>query len=264
MAAFDAYLKKVTEYTEEMRGNGRQVREIDCPAELDKLVEGLPVKVGPQASSGLILRGDTYVEMGSPEAGSCAFLLYTNNASLIRDGKITLIGPDIPESSAASLPFAQIMLVGGANLGDVEYEAMDQLQYISDQVEGYMVRSGFQRMWSRVSKDAVAKGFNFETLGRALMTIFKSEEPKVQAVEVVFITSSKEDFVPLADMMAEVQVIGKDITTQNWKAKGIDLADCTVGVDCGSCGDQGVCDDIRKVTKARKKKVSKKKITAKS
>lgn len=265
MAIFDAYVKKVAEYTEEMRGNGRQVREIDCPTELDKLAEGLPVRVGPQASSGLILRGDTFIELGNPDAGSTAFLLYTDNPSLIRDGKVTLIGPDIPESPAASLPFAQVLMVGGAGLGKEEHEVLDQNQYVADQIEGYMVRSGFQRMWSRVSNDAAGKGFSFETLGRALMTIFKSEIAKVQAVEVVFVTSSKEDVQQLDDIATQVRKIGKDIVTKTWEAKGIDIAECNLGFDCNTCMDKDVCDDIKEVIKVvRRKKTSKAKITAES
>ncbi len=264
MAILDVYLKKVAKYVGGMRGNGRQVREIECPTELGKLLEGLPVRVGPQASSGIILRSDTFVELGNPDVASCAFLLYTDNPSLIRDGKITLIGPDIQESPAASLPFAQVLMVGGVDLAEEEHEVLDQTQYVSDQIEGYMDRSGFHRMWSRVRKDAAGKGFSFETLGRALMAIYKSEVPKVQAVEVIFVTSSKEDVEQLDNIATQVQKIGKDITTQHWKAKGFDVLECNLGWDCNSCKDKGVCDEIRKVVKVRKKKTSKTKIIAES
>jgi len=257
MAIFDVYVKRLAEYVEEMRGKGRQVREIDCPTAVSKLVEGLPVRVGPQASSGLILRGDTFVELGNPEAGSCAFLLWTDKPSLIRDGKITLIGPDIQESPGASLPFGQVLMVGGVGLGKEEHAALEYNQYISDQIEGYMIKSVSQLMWSRVSKDAAGRGFCFETLGGALMAIFKSEVPKVQAVEIVFVTSSKEDLQPLDDIGAQVRKIAKDIVRENWKAKGIDLLECTLGWDCNSCPDKPVCDDIKELITVRKKKASK-------
>ena len=257
MAIFDVYVKKLAEYVGEMRGKGRQVREIDCPTTISKLVEGLPVRVGPQVSSDLILRGDTFVELGNPEAGSCAFLLWTDNPSLIRDGKITLIGPDIQESSGASLPFGQVLMVGGVGLSEEEHEALEQNQYIANQIEGYMIRSVSQLMWSRVSKDAAEKGFCFETLGRALMAIFKSETPKVQAMEIVFVTSGKEDVQPLDDIGTQVRKIAKDIVRENWKAKGIDLLECTLGWDCGSCPDKPVCDEIKEVITVRKKRARK-------
>lgn len=254
MAIFDVYVKKLAEYAAEMRKKGRQVREIDCPAAVSKLLEGLPVQVGPQASSGIILRGDTFMELGNPDAGSCAFLLWTDNPSLIRDGKITLIGPDIPQSSGASLPFGQVLMVGGVGLGEEGHEALQQNQYISDQIEGYMIRSVSQLMWSRVSKDAAGKGFCFETLGRALMAIFKSAVPKIQAVEIVFVTSSKEDVQQLDDIATQVRKIGKDIVRETWKAKGFDIVECTLGWDCTSCPDKPVCDDIRELITVRKKK----------
>jgi CO dehydrogenase/acetyl-CoA synthase beta subunit len=257
MAIFDVYVKKLAEYVGEMQRNGRRVREIDCPSAVSKLVEGLPVRVGPQASSGVILRGDTFVELGNPATGSCAFLLWTDNPSLIRDGKITLIGPDIQESPGASLPFAQVLMVGGADLGEGEHEALEQNQYIADQIEGYMIRSVSQLMWSRVSKDAGQRGFCFETLGRALMAIFKSEVPKVQAMEIVFVTSGKEDLQPLHDIGTQVGKIARDIVRKNWKAKGIDLLECTFGWDCGSCPDKPVCDDIKELITVRKKRASK-------
>lgn len=261
MAIFDVYVKKLAEYVRGMREKGRQVREIDCPLTVSKLVEGLPVRIGPQASSGLVLRGDTFVELGNPEAGSCAFLLWTDNPSLIRDGKITLIGPDIQESPGASLPFGQVLMVGGVGLGEEGHEALERNQYVADQIEGYMIRSVSELIWGRVSKDAAEKGFCFETLGRALMAIFKSEMRKVQAMEIVFVTSSKEDLQPLDGIGAQVREIAKNIVTKNWQAKGINLVECTFGWDCNSCQYKPVCDNIRELIIVRKKKARKTKAT---
>ena len=264
MSVFDAYVKKVAGYVEEVRRKGGQFREFDSPAAVSELVEGLPVRVGPGASPGIILRGDTFVELGNPDAGSCAFLLWTDNPSLIRDGKITLIGPDIQETPGASLPFGQVLMVGGKELGKEEHSALEGSQYISDQVEGYMIKSTPERMWSRVGKDAAAKGFDFHTLGKALMTIFKSDVPKVQAMEVIFVTSSKEDVQRLDDIAQQVRKIDKDIVRETWLARGYDVLECTLGWDCDSCTDKPVCDEIKEVITVRKKKARKTPKVAKS
>lgn len=256
MSIFDAYVTKLTEYLREMRRNGRQVREIDCPTEISKLVEGLPVRVGLQANPDIILRRDTFIELGSPEAGSCAFLLWTDNPSLIADGRITLIGPDIQESPGASLPFGQVLMVGGEGLANEEHAALEQSQYIADKIEGYMIRSTSQRMWSRLSKTAAQKDFRFETLGKALMAIFRSEAPKIQAMEVIFVTSSKEDVQLLEGIAAQVRKIATDIVHETWKARGIDLLECNFGWDCNTCPDQTVCDDIKEIVKVRKKRAN--------
>lgn len=265
MAIFDIYVRKLTEYGAEVRKSGGKVREIDCPTSMSELLEGLPVRVGPGASAGLILRGDTATELGNPDAGSAALLLWTDNPSLIRDGKITLIGPDISESAGSSLPFGQVLMVGGEGLSEKEHERLESSQYVAGQIEGYMIKSTPGHMWCRVSKEALGKGFRFETLGRALMTIFKSETPKVQAVEVIFVTSSKDDLEPLVSIGEQVAQISRNITKDVWKAKGYDLdvIECTLGWDCRSCDYKPVCDDIRKVVKVRKTKASKNTSTAK-
>ena len=99
-----------------------------------------------------------------------------------------------------------------------------------------------------MSKDAAAKGFCFEVLGRSLMAIYKSSLPKVEAMEIVFVTSSKADVLRLNDIATEVREIGADIVKEHWKARGYDL-DCDL--DCRSCHDKDVCDDVRKIIAAR-------------
>jgi hypothetical protein len=70
MAMFDAYIEKVSRYIDEMRSGGRRCKELDRPGSPDELREGLRVAVGPGAHPGIVLRGDTFVELGNPQAGS--------------------------------------------------------------------------------------------------------------------------------------------------------------------------------------------------
>jgi CO dehydrogenase/acetyl-CoA synthase beta subunit len=251
MSVFDAYIRKVAEYVEALRTDGQEAREFTCRETPDRIKETLPVRVGPKAHQGIILRSDTYLELGNPLAGSCAFVLWTDTPSLIRDGKITLLGPDIPESPEASLPFAQVLIVGGEDLTERDHECLVQHQYISDRVEGYMIKSAPDRVWSRVSREAAAKGFDFETLGKALIGVVKSEEPRVRAMEIVFVTVSKEAVQGLAGLATQVRKISRDIVKENWKIRGYDI-ECAS--DCSSCGEKQVCDDIREVISIRKKK----------
>jgi len=115
-----------------------------------------------------------------------------------------------------------------------------------------MIKSVSQLMWSRVSRDAAGKGFNFETLGRALMAIFKSSVPKIQAMEIIFVTSSREDLKPLESIDEQVREISHNITKEVWLAKGYDI-ECTQLWDCESCPDSSVCDDIKEMVNVRKK-----------
>lgn len=251
MAVFDAYIKKINDYIDDLRGKGRQVREYSRPGSAVDLMSGLPVKVGPGAGSGIVLRGDTFVELGNPDTGSSSFLLWTDNPELIKNGRITLIGPDIPESQGQSLPFGQVIIVGGKKISEVGHEALDRTKYIADQIEGYMVKSLPRQTWCRVSSEAAAKGFNFEALGQAIMAIFKGSVDKIEAMEIVFITTSTEDIKTLDAINEQVLEISGHLIKETWSAKGYDI-ECFSTVDCDACPDKEVCDEIRDIVKVRK------------
>ncbi len=252
MTVFDVYVQKVAEYVETMRARGREIRTFQVPLSSARLSKSLPIRVGPGANPGIILRDDTSVELGNPEAGSSSFLLLTDSPSLLNDGRITLIGPDIKESAGKSLPFGQVLMVGGTSLADKDIEALQHVQIIGDQIEGYMTRSLTRNIWSRVSKDAVGKGFGFEILGQALMAICRSGHARIQTVEVVFITSGKNDLKSLNNLAEQVQKIGREVVRENWKIKGYDI-DCLS--DCSNCKDKSVCDDIKEVLREKKHKL---------
>jgi CO dehydrogenase/acetyl-CoA synthase beta subunit len=250
LTVFDAYILKIAEYVEDMRAQGRRIAVFNVPASVKQLKEGLPVRVGPNANPGIILREDTYVELGNPEVGSCAFILFTDKPELVNDGRITVIGPDIKDSDNKSLPFGQVLLMGGTELGGREHEELKYLGFVGDQIEGYMVRSYTRSIWSRVSKDAAAKGFCLESLGRALMSIYKSGNTKIESMEALFVTSGRGDIKELDDIATQVQKITREIVRETWKIRGYDI-DCAN--DCSSCSDKPVCDDIREVLRAKEK-----------
>ena len=244
MMIYDAYFPVLVDFVKRWTADGATCREFSA-------VHGspeLPVKIGAGAHPGVILRGDTYAELGNPEAGSAAITLFTDDISLIRDGKITLLGPDIPESAGASLPFGQIILIGGKNLQPSDHDQLQAAGIVSDYIEGYMVRSMSGCIWSRVSKAAAAKGFDFTTLGQALMALFRQNCPDIEALEIVFVTVNAAAVRELGGIAAQIQKITREMVKENWAIKGYDI-DCAN--DCSSCGDKIVCDDIREVLKIR-------------
>jgi len=251
MAVFDLYIQEVAAYLERLRKKVPEEKVFFCYEPPETLKQNLPVQVGPGSNPGIILRGDTFVELGNPLAGSGAFVLWTRDPSLIEDGKVTLLGPDIPESSGASLPFGQVLIVGGKDLSEKDHENLLEAQYVADQIEGYMLKSAPDRIWSRVSKQVAEKGFDFETLGKALMSLYKERKPRIEGMEIVFVTSSKEDVEELNKIAGQVHKISQEIMKESWKIRGYDI-DCDM--DCNSCGDKPVCDDIRDVVSTRKKK----------
>lgn len=250
MKAYEVHLSRVREYITEKRRQNRQIREIECDTGDENLAHGLPVGVGLRERKDIILREDTFVELGNPGVASCSFVIWSDDPSRIADGRITLIGTDIQESEGESLPFGQVIIVGGTELKEEHYLDLEKTQYISDRIEGYMLRSVPRRVWSRVSREAASRGFSFETLGRALMSIFRRKHLLVQATEVVFVTSSKEDVNQLDGIAVDVRKFSGEVRKLVRKDDG--TYECTE-YSCETCDEKALCDTIREWVTLRRR-----------
>jgi len=238
-------VKKLRNYVEERKQRGLQVREIQCPGDVESLLEGLPFQIDSQSDANIILKEDTFVELGPPNRASCVFILMSRNPSSVKDGRITLIGPDIQESAGKTLPIGQVLIVAGTGLRDKHYLELERCQYISNRLPGYMIRFFPRRMWSRVSKMAAENGFSFETLGRNLMALFKLTLPLIDAIEIIFITSGDADVEELSDIAKESRKKFVEIMKKRY--------DCTFAWSCDNCPYQSVCEEIKDMAELLKR-----------
>jgi CO dehydrogenase/acetyl-CoA synthase beta subunit len=149
-----------------------------------------------------------------------------------------VVGPDLPQLSGKQVSFGKIVMVAGDDFNEDNsfdrYREMELLRY-DIPLKGYMMRavSQYQREWSRVSREAVDKGFSFHILGGALIDKFIQLE-YVKSVEVMFITSSRQDVLELSTTADEaVKIIG----AMNKMAADLSF-------DCDTCEYNDVCDDV--------------------
>ena len=198
----------------------------------------------------IILKEDTHLELGHPSVGSCSATLATQDSSLIENGRISLIGPEIFELEEGLVPFAQIAFASCQ--GDVKEmsRSMDRQLHRSAQHEGYMIRSVPNVIWARVSKQAVSDGFSFNKLGTRLIESLWHEFGGVSAVEILFVTTCRDDILILNRMVDMARAKLKKILSFEHKVD--DTYECTTGNDCEECPEQEVCDSIRDVIKLRK------------
>ena len=201
----------------------------------------------PGGNRNVVLGSDVGLELGNPTMLSVSFSMWTEDIGAIEDSRITLIGPDMAESMGKSLPFGKVVIVGGkgfnADNSYDRYRDMDSIKYDID-LKGYMLRgvSQYRREWCRVSKDALRKGFSFDVLGRALIDKFKQKD-FVDAVEIIFVTSSSDDVSELSVISQYVAMI---VGAMNKMVEEMSL-------DCSSCEYQETCKDILELRKIRRK-----------
>lgn len=230
-------------YLTHKRQMGRNIRKILCPRSPEGLANTLPFRLDTSREPNIILREDTFVELGPPDKASFNYLLILRDPNLIRDGLVTLCGPDIPDAGGMRLPIAQVLMVAGTGLTDENYFELNECQYIANRLPGYMIRFDTRRMWSRVSREAGKAGFSFETLGRNLMALYKTKFETVEAMEILFVTSADADVMELRNLLANRDSQPAQILKRKY--------DCAFSWGCEDCPYQATCDRIRKIAEAR-------------
>lgn len=224
---FDHYLQEIFEHlnSKELREQGRSY--------LYNAAQNWP-----RVESQMIFNSDTAVELGHPQTESAAFLLWTDSSEKINDQHITIIGPDLKEAGLNKMPFGKIVLISGHGFNEENafqrYQEMEAIKFALN-LDGYMLRAIPQenKEWSRVSKRALQSGFSLQVLGNELIRAFHGLE-YVDAVEIIFITSSESDvqrFKPVAEK------VKKGCQAMNKMFDDLEY-------DCSSCSFSDVCDEI--------------------
>jgi CO dehydrogenase/acetyl-CoA synthase beta subunit len=237
LKVFDDDITWLRRHIKSKKAQGRNVRLLDSEKG-DRRYPDFSKKEGAT----IVLKEDTWLELGDPNTISTALALVTESIDLVKDGAITLIGPDVPEARG-SLPFAQILLIASNELQDEDYRKINSLQYELE-LKGYMIKTvpSSLTIWSRVSKDSAGEGFSFEVLGRAIIDSYKAKF-NITASEIVFVTSSKQDVKELRELHHKVTRI---ISAMNKMIQEMSF-------DCSSCEYLDVCGDVRQLGALREK-----------
>ena len=210
----------------------------DCLADADKRKELQGTKCSmisswPRGSS-LVLQADTALELGGAE-GSLFIILWTEQDGVISPGQISLVGPDIQEVENKKLPVAQVIMVYG-DFQD-EYETyqlfLDTLLGVNLKDISIRFWPDRQRIWYRVSDQALKSGFNLMRCGCTLLNRLQSL-PAVKGVEIILSTEHLK-INPLLQKAA---------------AKSSEILEALVKIhedlnfDCEDCDYKDVCDEV--------------------
>ena len=201
----------LVKYCMELRGI--KLKIVDIP---------VPITIGPAFEGETIRKGDMYVEMGGGR--TTAFeLVQMVGENEIEDGKVTVIGPEIDQFKEGDrLPFGIIVKIFGRKMQqDFESVLERRIHYFINYGEGLWHVAQRDHCWLRISKEAVAKGFQFKHYGELLIAKFKDEFPAiVDRVEVVILTEQSE--VDNAIKVARAAYAERDARLQGLTDESVD------------------------------------------
>jgi hypothetical protein len=233
MNLFDDSIADLRDYLDRKKSGGLREYPIGRSSNWQSIKKG-SVVLGP----------DTAIELGNPRDESVSFLLWSEDEKKIKDGSMTLIGPDLNESNQKNLPFGKVVLLGLSGITEencyVRHRELDMARYDLN-LTGYMMRavSQYGREWSRVSREAIDRGFSFSILGSALSELYRKID-FVESVEIVFVTSLPAD-------VRELGVIGSRASRL---IGALNKMAAEMSFECGTCDFVDVCsevDDLRNI-----------------
>lgn len=250
------FLKELMIFLEDKKRKVDHVQEWSTGSDLEALQSSLNFKLNIDSSNNIILKENTWVELGSPKSASVSIVLPVENSLDIVPGKITLLGPDVKDGRDMELDFGLIILLGG-NLPPENYKKYQRAANLSNNLEGFMVRSVPRKLWCRVSTEAAQKGFSFQTLGQALNITYLETFPEVKAIQIYFITSNKADVAGLEKLGAKIQSTLSKPYLANLYEKYEEVLkkrdDCEFDWECGECDYSEICDEIEDMVKKMRK-----------
>ena len=210
------------------------------------------VKLG--AYKEVILQEETGLELGGMNKKSFLLIYPIKENNLIKDGNITIIGPEINSLHESSVNFGILLLINVKSGSNEQLKGLSSFTFISDSIEGFSIRSIPRKFWSRISRDILKKGFSIHFLANAILYLYRIQfSDIIKAMEILIISS-------YSDSIEKFLSVSKDISyklKENWLKK-IDnwkkRIDCDYDWGCEICPYQVECYEIKKVLIARNKR----------
>ena len=209
------------------------------------------IKIGLNKSKEIILQNETKLELGGINKKSFSIVLSTNASEYLLDGRITLIGPEINVIKDTNIDFGILILIGSRDFTEKDYEELRQINFISNGIEGFLIRSIPRRFWCRISRDVIKKGFSFELLGNAIMYLYEEKfKDLINSIEVLIVNSYPELITELIKDSSSIQ----EKFREKWRKKIEDWKkriDCDYDWGCEICPYRYDCQEIKEVLAER-------------
>ncbi len=212
----------------EVRGLKVTVAEIDIPCAFGPAYEGERVR-----------GADLHSQMGGGKT-QCTELVKMAEMGEIEDGKVEVVGPDIPDlKEGDTLPLGIFIQIAGREFQpDFEPILERQTHHLVNYIQGVMHIGQRDIAWVRVSKSAVEKGFTLKDIGVVLHAKFHQDFTKIVDKVQVTLFTKKEDVDKLTQR-ARAEYKTRDERVDTMTDDSVDIFySCTL---CQSFAPNHVC-----------------------
>jgi acetyl-CoA synthase len=167
----------------EVRGLKTTVAQID-----------IPMAFGPAYEGERVRGADLYTQAGGGKT-QCTEYLQMAQMNEIEDGKVIVVGPDIPDMKEGdTFPLGIYMQVAGREMQeDFEPILERQTHHLINYIQGIMHIGQRDIAWVRISKAAVEKGFTLKHIGVVLHAKFHQDFNKILDKVQVTLFTKKTD-----------------------------------------------------------------------
>jgi len=244
-------IEKIRDFLEKEQNSGKTLFSYRFDSKHDNLGTNSKIKVGLSGYKEIILEEETGLELGGVNRKSFSIIFPISDIRLVENGKISLLEREINKIVDTHIDFGMMILIGINNATDKEIDELRQLNFLSDGIEGFSIRTIPRRFWCRISTSALKKGFSFEFLGKAIISLYEQKfDGLIKSIEVIFINSYQDSIEQFIVHSSDIQSKSKE----KWKKK-IEAwrkrIDCDYNWGCEICPYREECYNVKQVLVSR-------------
>ena len=199
----------------------------------------------------IVLQEETHLELGGATKTSFNLIYPTSKLELIQSDNIHLFGPDITELKETIIEFGIFIIIGIKGDSDELYSQLKSLNFISNSIKGFQIRSIPRRFWCRIDNELIKNGFNFGLLGKAIIHLYKQKfKNLIKAVEILIISNNElliKEFINLSSPIQEEFRLKFRKRIEEWAKR----VDCNYDWGCDICPYQEGCYVIKQTLRNR-------------
>jgi CO dehydrogenase/acetyl-CoA synthase beta subunit len=244
-------IEKIREFLKNEHETGKNLITTQATSNLFNTNDDTKIKFGLDKYKEIILEEEMGLELGGINKKSFSIVIPIEEINLLHPGNIILLGNEINTIEELKMDFGIILLIGINKDNQKTIAELRQLNFLSDGIEGFSIRTIPRRFWCRISSSALQKGFSFEFLGNAIIQLYLQKfKELVKSVEVIFINSYPDSIDRFIVLSSEIFVEIR----KKWKKKINEWRkriDCEYDWGCEICPYQEECYEIKQILASR-------------